>query len=146
MKEILSFRDKYAFLSNFHRAVATYEDVEYPTSEHAYQAAKTIIPEERMKILSLKKPGQAKREGQLVTYRKNWDKLKVGIMTEILKSKFSDPKYMKKLIATSPAILIEGNYHHDNFWGSCFCDKCVAIKGQNNLGLVLHNIREGISI
>jgi ribA/ribD-fused uncharacterized protein len=146
MLEITSFKDEYVFLSNFYRAVVTYEDVEYPTSEHAYQAAKTIVPEGRMKILATKKPGQAKREGQLLICRKNWDKLKVGIMTEILKSKFSDPKLMKKLKDTGTAILIEGNYWHDNFWGLCTCDKCSDIIGHNNLGLVLTRIRDGIII
>ena len=38
--EINSFRGQYGFLSNFHPAKTVFEGVEYPTSEHAFQAAK----------------------------------------------------------------------------------------------------------
>jgi hypothetical protein len=38
-------------------------------------------------------------------------------------------------------MLIEGNWWHDNFYGSCTCNKCVN-KGENNLGKILMKIRE----
>ena len=146
MEDIMSFSGEYRFLSNFYPAKVIYEGVEYRTSEHAYQAAKSLNRVVRASIQKIQKPGKAKEEGQLIKARPDWDKVKVKIMTEILLSKFSDPKLMEMLVATRPAILIEGNTWHDNFWGSCFCEKCSSIKGQNHLGIILYNIREGLYI
>ncbi len=41
-KPITSFRGAYSFLSNFYWASVYYEGIMYPTSEHAFQAAKTL--------------------------------------------------------------------------------------------------------
>ncbi len=129
-------------MSNFSIHPAEYENVIYETSEHAYQAAKTIIPSERFNILNLSTPGKAKRVGQTVTMREHWDKIKDHIMTHILISKFSDPILMGELKDTGNAILIEGNHWHDNYWGDCSCDKCSNKKGKNKLGIILMNIRD----
>ena len=40
--KIESFDKEFRFLSNFYRAPLMYRGIAYPTSEHAYQAAKTI--------------------------------------------------------------------------------------------------------
>jgi len=141
----MQFKDEYRFLSNFYYAKTVYKHIEYPTSEHAYQAAKTVIQEERKLILNATSPGEAKRLGQLVTERKKWKKIRVGIMTEIVMNKFSDPKLMEMLIKTKPLHLVEGNYHHDNFWGDCLCVDCLNIVGKNELGIILEKIREGIA-
>lgn len=39
---ITSFEGKYSFLSNFYACQTEYHNVKYPTSEHAYQAAKQV--------------------------------------------------------------------------------------------------------
>lgn len=39
---------KYRFLSNFWPAIVFYDGLEYPTTEHAYQAAKTLDWEKRI--------------------------------------------------------------------------------------------------
>jgi predicted NAD-dependent protein-ADP-ribosyltransferase YbiA (DUF1768 family) len=38
--------------------------------------------------------------------------------------------------------LIEGNYWHDNCWGSCTCIKCADRPKQNALGKILMLVRE----
>ena len=48
ISKIESFHDEYRFLSNFWPVLIDYEGIVYPTSEHAFQAAKTLIDEDRL--------------------------------------------------------------------------------------------------
>jgi ribA/ribD-fused uncharacterized protein len=145
---INNFRGDYAFLSNFHPAIVTYEFDVYPTTEHAYQAAKSLDLVIRKQIQEAKTPGDAKKLGQpvekggIVKLRKDWENVKVSIMKFILIQKFKQEKFKHKLIATGTHVLIEGNWWHDNFWGTCHCDKCIEIFGNNHLGRLLVSIRE----
>jgi ribA/ribD-fused uncharacterized protein len=130
------FEGEYAFLSNFYESPALYEGVLYPTSEHAYQAAKTLVLAEREQILKARTAGQAKRLGKQVTLRFDWEEVKVGVMREVLVSKFQHSLELKqKLVATGDAYLEEGNWWGDVFWGVC---KGI---GQNKLGLLLMQLR-----
>ena len=63
---IRSFSGAYGFLSNFHPSVVAFGDADYPTVEHAFQAAKTLAGEERERIRSAATPGAAKRLGRRV--------------------------------------------------------------------------------
>ncbi len=124
-----------AFLSNFSQHGASFEGVYYITSEHAYQAAKTLVQREREEIRNAPIPGIAKRLGQKVTMRPDWDEIKVGVMHQIVKSKFSSDIMRQKLFDTGNAILIEGNTWNDTFWG--ICDGV----GENWLGRILMLVR-----
>ena len=46
-----------------------------------------------------------------------------------------------RLLSTSNATLVEGNWWHDNFWGDCYCPKCKGIPGANTLGRLLMELR-----
>lgn len=141
MNTIAIFDGKYMFLSNFYNASCTFEGKIYPTVEHAFQAAKTLIPEEREEIRKADTPGKAKRMGRAVTLRPDWEEVKTDVMRQCLRSKFSFGPIAIDLINTGDAELIEGNYWHDNIWGSCTCEKC-GNKGENRLGKLLMEIRE----
>lgn len=132
---IESFRGDYRFLSNFYRAKTVYKGVEYPTTEHAYQAAKSNDERIRRIIAKLRTPKEAKHTGQMIKLRSDWEGVKVCIMTALLKSKFSDINLMDKLVATGNAYLVEGNYWKDTFWG------VYNGEGENMLGRILMDIR-----
>jgi ribA/ribD-fused uncharacterized protein len=134
---IKEFSGEFGFLSNFFPAKVMFENIMYPTSEHAYQAAKTLDVEERKRIAAIIIPGQAKREGNsLLSIRKDWEQIKVSIMESILRIKFlSNTCLLNKLIATGDKELIEGNW-----WGDCFWGVCKGV-GENNLGKLLMKIR-----
>lgn len=85
--------------------------------------------------------GQAKRLGRTITLRSDWETVKLEVMEQLVRQKFQYQLLKEKLLETEDAILIEGNYWHDNFWGSCTCAKC-GNRGQNNLGKILMKIRE----
>ncbi len=136
MAQITSFSGDCAFLSNFYLAPTPYEGIVYPTSEHAFQAAKTLDVAERRRLADLSTPAQAKRAGRRVVLRADWEKVKIAIMTTIVRAKFQhNPELAQKLLATVNAELIEGNRHRDRFWGVC------GGKGQNWLGRILMEVR-----
>ena len=116
-------------------------NVEYPSSEHAYQAAKTKDKKMRRKIACKATAWEAKRLGQQVKLREDWEERKVEIMYRILHAKFNQHDDLKeKLLATGDAELIEGNTWGDTFWG--ICDG----KGENKLGKLLMLLREEIRL
>ena len=128
----------YEFLSNFHAATVLLDGVEYPTVEHAYQAAKTLDRSEREHVGSAPTPAAAKERGRQVTIRPDWNDRKVALMRDLLAQKFSDPVLRKRLAATAPLELIEGNTWGDRFWG------VYEGQGENWLGRLLMEIRDGI--
>jgi N-glycosidase YbiA len=129
------FNSPYRFLSNFWPARVYLDGVDYATVEHAYQAAKTILPSERKTVRECVKPGEAKRCGRRVTIRADWEEVKLDVMYELLRQKFSEPRLREQLLATGNAQLVEGNYWGDIFWGVC------NGVGQNNLGKLLMKVR-----
>ncbi len=137
MDPITRFDGENEFLSNFFFAKVVWEDIEFPTSEHAFQADKTLNMEERRAIAALSTPGKAKRAGKRVKLRPDWDKIRVDRMLAIVEAKFKqNPELMERLIATGDAELIEGNTWNDTFWGVC------RGKGRNILGKILMIVRD----
>lgn len=134
------FRDQYAFLSNFYfwGSLVHYAHAPYPTVEHAFQAAKTLDLDERLKIQRIAGPVGAKQLGQGVTLRPDWDALKNEIMLGLLQEKFATSPLREMLHATLPHDLVEGNTWGDRYWGVC------RGKGENWLGTLLMQVREEI--
>lgn len=134
---INSFNNEFAFLSNFYSSPIVYEGIEYPTVEHAFQAAKTFDFETRVKIAAAATPGQAKRLGRSVTLRSDWEQVKDSIMEELVRRKFqSSTSLCLQLWSTGDRELIEGNTWNDIYWGVC------NGVGRNQLGKTLMKIRE----
>jgi ribA/ribD-fused uncharacterized protein len=139
MEPITTFRGQHFFLSNFYPARVDFEGLEYPTVEHAYQAAKTVLAEERIQIQSAMSPSEAKRLGRQITIRSDWDGLKIGIMAELVFSKFFEhPALGELLVGTGTRTIVEENWWGDTFWGTC------RGKGRNELGRILMNVREAL--
>jgi len=141
---VLQFRGEYEQFSNFYPSIILFENRNYPTVEHAFQAAKTKDEIFRKKISEIPayKPGQAKRMGRKSRLRKDWELIKLSIMRRLLMQKFSFEEFKNLLTSTKDAIIIEGNYWHDNYWGDCYCSKCEEIPGKNHLGKLLMKIRD----
>jgi len=147
MKMVHGFDNKYSFLSNFYACQVEYEGITYPTSEHAFQAAKTLDPEKRKWIAAAPTPGQAKRRGHAVELRPDWEEVKDNVMLDIVREKFKNEDMRSRLIT---AIcegydgFCEDNYWHDNYWGNCTCPKCCNIEGQNQLGKIIMQVANEI--
>jgi ribA/ribD-fused uncharacterized protein len=139
---IIQFEGINRFLSNFWKCDVTFDGDTYSSSEHAYQAAKTLDKAEREMIKNTASPGAAKRMGRQVILRDDWEEVKNSIMLEILRNKFSAHKDLEeKLLETGNKVLVEGNKWHDCEWGVCYCDRCNGM-GKNKLGEILMQVRE----
>ena len=140
---IKSFHREWRFLSNFYNAPTIFEGILYPTSEHAYQAAKVKDRKLRFQIKRCLTTGRAKRMGAKMLVRSDWEEARLQVMYEVVRSKFIlNPGIRKQLLATGHLELIENNNWHDNFWGSCLCSRCCNVKGDNHLGQILMRVRE----
>ena len=132
---IKRFDGEYRFLSNFYPCTVVYRGLSYPSAEHAYQASKTDDPIMKERIRNVLDAATAKRLGlRLKMHRKpaDWDRVRVGIMTEIVWLKFSTNRELgDRLCQTGRAYLEEGNHWSDTFWGYC------RGKGANHLGAIL---------
>ena len=138
MKEIRTFKNKNAFLSNFYPVFVYYEGMRFPSVEHAFQAAKTNDLA-TSKLFMIAPPAKdAKRFGRQVKLRKDWDSVKVNVMEMLLRQKFARPALREQLLSTEDSMLIEGNNHGDTFWGVC------KGTGENYLGRLLMKIRQEI--
>ena len=135
------FREAYGFLSNFYLCDLDYGGNNYCCVESAYQAMKETNPAERGNYSHLY-PSEAKKKGKSCNLRPDWEEVKVDVMYDILKAKFSDEDLKARLLLTGNKELIESNRWHDNFWGNCVCKKCEAIEGKNMLGTLLMRLRK----
>ena len=124
-------RNEYFFLSNMYPCEITYNGHTFKSVEAAFQAQKDTSRASEFEYIRGK---AAKRLGRTVKMRFDWESVKLGIMEEILRIKFSDPELKQKLLAVTEPI-VEENTWHDTYWGVC------EGKGQNNLGKLLTKIK-----
>src|SRR5580692_6689116 len=97
-KCIDQFIGPYRFLSNFYSAVVKYKSSDYPTVEHAFQAAKTVDDFTRRLICAAKTPGMAKRLGRRVDLRPEWESVKLDVMLGLLRQKFANDPLKHQLL------------------------------------------------
>lgn len=135
MDKISGFDGEYRWLSNFWPAPVVYEGIAYPTTEHAYQAAKVTDENLRKQVSLLPTPGKAKRFFKGKPIRSDWDQIKLQVMEDLLRQKFQNPYLKAKLLSTGNIEIEETNTWGDVFWGIC---KGV---GENHLGKILMKIR-----
>lgn len=140
---IYTFFDEYRFLSNFYSAEFMWDGILWPSSEHAYQAAKTLDRAARIHIATsptLRSPGKVKRHGKTLDIRPDWEEVKFDVMYEIVQAKFDqNPDLQQKLLDTGDRRLEEGNLHKDTTWGVC---PPASGKGKNWLGEILMDLRK----
>jgi ribA/ribD-fused uncharacterized protein len=136
---IYGFTGKYSFLSNFWPSTVEYEGFQYWSVENAYQAAKCVDEQSLYAMRCLQTPRQAKRLGKTVPIRSDWDEVKVPIMENLLRQKFTIyPNLSLKLYQTGDIYIEETNTWGDTFWGVC------NGRGRNVLGNLLMKVREDI--
>jgi ribA/ribD-fused uncharacterized protein len=132
----------YGVFSNLFKRAITFEEVEFPTAEHAYQAGKARKEAVREWILSAPTPSLVAMAAHgLYTWDivPNWSKMKFDRMREVLRAKYTQHEDLRTLLlSTGEARLVE-SCRTDNLvnrtWGE------VNGKGLNMLGVLLMEIR-----
>jgi ribA/ribD-fused uncharacterized protein len=128
---INGFKGEHSFLSNFAPCEIIFEDFWYPSTEHAYVAAKTLDKNIRANISSIVSPGAVKRFGRSLIVRDDWNSIKLDVMAELIHLKFEQKEFKDKLLATGTSYIEETNTWGDVFWGVC------RGRGGNHLGKIL---------
>ncbi|TXB66296.1 NADAR family protein [Phaeodactylibacter luteus] len=136
---ITTFKGQYAWLSNFKRCEVFFRGAAYTSSEHAYMSAKSECPDWKAFCQDGgNSPGRVKAMSRRIAVRPDWNEVKVGVMREVLRDKFSREPFRSYLLDTGNCHLEEGNRWGDQFWG-------VDLKtgeGQNHLGRLLMEVRD----
>lgn len=137
-ESVMRFREEFAFLSNLYEAPLTWDGRRYRNSEAAFQSAKSLDPEERARFSAVAGV-TAKRAGKKLLLRMDWNAVRLEIMEDVLRAKFTqNPELREKLLATGDLELQEGNTWHDTFWGV----NAATGKGENHLGKLLMKLRQ----
>lgn len=138
---ISAFQGEYRFLSNFWDAPVTYQGLTYKNNEAAFQAQKSLRQEEKLPFTAMD-PAEAKSRGRQISLRPDWEEVKLGIMEEIVRAKFTQNHALRQqLLDTGDRELREGNSWHDTFWG---VDLRTG-KGENHLGKILMKVRSELA-
>ena len=137
MQSINEFKGQHRVLSNFYMVPVEFEHESYPSSEHAYMAAKTEVFAIRKQIAACATPAEAKKMGRSIKLRDGWEAMKYEVMLDILRSKFRGGDMQYRLLLTGDAELVEGNWWGDKIWGVCL----KTNQGQNLLGKALMQVR-----
>jgi ribA/ribD-fused uncharacterized protein len=136
--QIKGFFGEYRFLSNFELGDVIYEGIKYPSSENAYQAAKSLDIQIRNQFVNIS-PNESKKLGRKIDVREDWEEVKYGIMYQVVLDKFSrNYELGDLLIETGDKYLEETNHWKDKVWG--VCDGV----GKNWLGKILMDVRTQI--
>ena len=137
VNSITEFENEYYFLSNFYEVSIEYDGLTYGSSEAAFQAQKCMTKEEKLAFTEYD-PDKSKRAGKRVKLSSDWEDVKIRIMEDILRAKFTQHEDIaQRLIDTGEKVLVEGNDWGDVFWG---VDAATG-EGENHLGKALMKIR-----
>lgn len=136
---IKRFSNDNRWLSNFSLCNIEMDGTIYPSVEHAYQAAKTKVPLERLWFTDNDlTAAQAKRLSKKITIREDWNVIRLTVMQSLVSQKFDQEPYCTLLLSTGDCHIEEGNYWNDVFWGV----SSQTGKGDNNLGIIIMSIRD----
>jgi ribA/ribD-fused uncharacterized protein len=98
------YTPKYYVFNNFSAHAIEYEGKLYPTSEHAYQAAKCTEPRGLEEIRNARSPLQAKilaNETYGAARDPDWEGKKVGILEAILRAKLAQHPEAQEALSQS---------------------------------------------
>ena len=137
----------YGAFSNLYRRPIVFEGVEYPTSEHAYQAGKARKDSVREWLMAAPTPSllaMAAHGLYVWDVAPNWSKTKFDRMKQVLCAKFTQHEDLNELLlSTGDARLVEKatiDNAVNRLWGE------VNGVGKNMLGQLLMELREELRL
>ena len=140
MGQALFYEDKYYLFSNWSAHAVTYQEIVYPTAEHAYHTQKFADSKIREVIRAAKSPLEAKtlaNEQYKTQQKQNWDEVKMSVMYEIVRDKLAQHKEVQDILLSTGDNEIIENSPVDYFWG---CGKDG--RGRNELGKIWMKLRQ----
>ena len=133
--QIKGFFGPYRWMSNFHECLVQFEGDIYPSSEHAYQAAKYDSKQRTPFFAGTMQisPVRSKKLGAKAELDPNeWDERRLRVMQDIVFSKFLLHLHLREQLKATKGKYLEETNH----WGDCYWGVCDGI-GDNMLGKIL---------
>lgn len=134
---MMTFKENYAFLSNMYPCNVTLNvngtARKFCCAESAYQAMKEP---ERVDKFTRMNGYDAKRAGKTLTLRDDWNDVRLDVMREIVRAKFTQNPWLLAKLRTVTVPITENNTWNDTFWGVC------RGVGENHLGKILMEVRD----
>lgn len=146
--EGLAFVGEWAYLSNMYRCPVFYNDLEFTSSEQAFQFMKADYHgnvSNAKKILHLEDPFEIKKVGGSIQDKQEWLDCRDGILEEIIREKFfQNPDIRERLVATDEKPIYEATL--GSHWGinaglRSKVTRTCAGNGENIVGGILMRIR-----
>lgn len=114
-------------------------DVEFPSGEHAFQAAKAATADDHERIRLARTPMAAKQLGRRVALPADWTVRRTHVMLAVVRAKFARGELRALLLETEDALLAEDS-PYDAVWGCR--DRAGGYTGANLLGRALMRARD----
>lgn len=130
--------DPFGYFSNYWPVEVEIDGKIWPSTEHYYQAQKTLDPEfaERIRLSPTSDDAKKLGNSEECVYRPDWDTWKIVAMRRALKAKFTQHEDLKELLLdTGDSILIEDSAR-DFYWG-----RGADGTGKSMLGKLLMELR-----
>lgn len=138
---IYLFKNEHKWLSNFEPCEIELHGNIYQSVESAYQSEKSN--NENWKRFCLNNSSRdVKIASKKIKIRKNWNDVKLRIMENLLKQKFSKEPFKTLLLETGDENIVEGVYWNDLFWGVDLTRSPNI--GENHLGRLIMKIRDNL--
>jgi len=132
-------KTEFSCFSNFAKIpVKAYGRV-WPTSEHLFQAMKSLDAAEQEEIRKAPTPLKSKRMGRQTKLRPDWESVKYNVMVEIIRIKFASNPLRAILLSTGCRPIYEDS-PYDKIWGTGTLGGTGP--GLNLLGKALMQVRE----
>lgn len=133
----------YGAFSNFAARPILVGNVEWPTSEHYFQAQKFMPNWELVnRVRRAPSPRESKRLGssRSLPLRADWEEVKESVMLTALRAKFTQHDDLRELLlSTGRSRLVEHTWR-DSYWGDGGDGT-----GLNRLGVLLMQVRDELS-
>ncbi|KAL2912921.1 hypothetical protein HK105_207592 [Polyrhizophydium stewartii] len=124
-------------LSNFSEHSFVLRGKTWPTTEHYFQALKFEGSPEEETVRLAATPAEAKRLGRTFSLRPDWEEVKIGIMMDALRAKFTQNLDAKEVLLSTGDSELQEDAKDDAFWGIG-----KHGRGRNELGKLLVQLRE----
>lgn len=135
-------QDEYGGFSNFSRHSVHLDGVDWPTTEHYFQAKKFEGTTHETEIRNASSASESAKMGRdrKRPLRADWEQVKDDVMRTAVRAKFTQHESLQKiLLSTGDAILVEHTVN-DFYWGDGGDGS-----GKNMLGRILMEIRDELA-
>ncbi len=104
---IKEFQNEHRWLSNFFPVTIAYNGRVFKSVEHAYMSEKNTSEVWKDFCMNEEDPKIVKKLSEEIKLRENWDTLKLDVMRQVVKIKFSQEPFKTQLLETGDTYLQE---------------------------------------